>query len=395
MKLRIIDFKQYKEHQWYGRLIILLLVLVFLYVLAHLIEKNYFDGTSSYEYSRLDDSQKAHLNKLYFDSASIKALFGNNASGRVDSTDSTQCCRITDYSPLHNRALKYIYIQLNHKIYPPQFDTLRNYLKKASPMEGYTLLNETRFKIQSNFWLVGPSVYWEIVFWSWFGVISSIIFNLALIGLKRTTDTQNIEATTFDSSEIPHQIAKLLYAPLCTLVIILGYNFFQEQNIVDIDSSKGVIVFAFIGGFYSSRLIAFLDRLKEVVLPSSSASLVQSRQNANTAGQTTEIQNLKVQVSLDPSVPQDVKDAVVKAGIKDVKLVLEDKSTKEKVMGANPRGDNPVEFIIPKIKQGTYIITANWSKEIEQEVVSLTSATELEIKNADKAIDIPMKVVAG
>ncbi len=396
MKLTMPNFKQYKEHEWFGRLIILLLFIVAAYLLAHLIEKINYDGESSYEYSRLDEGQKSHLNKLYFDTASLNALYGN-LHQKADSPRSVPCCTITDYSKLHNKALDYIVIQLNHKIYPPQFDTLRKYLKSSSPMEGFTLLTETRFKLQSNFWLVGPAVYWEIVFWSWFGVLSSIIFNLALIGLKRTTDPQN-PATEFDSSEIPHQIAKMLYAPLCTLIIVFGYNFFQNQNVVDIDSSKGVIVFAFIGGFYSSRLVAFLDRLKELVLPSSSTSIVQSRVNTPTTTTSTtaaEIQNLKVKVSLDPSVTEVEKEAILKAGIKDVKLILEDKITKEKIIATNPSGDNPVEFTIPKIKVGTYIISANWMKEIEQDFILLTAATEQEIRNADKPIDVLMKVVAG
>ncbi|UOE50859.1 hypothetical protein MTO98_07185 [Mucilaginibacter sp. SMC90] len=54
--------------------------------------------------------------------------------------------------------------------------------------------------------------------------------------------------------------------------MILDYNYFCNQNIVDISYSKGVIVFAFVCGFYGSRVIALMDRLKEVLLPNCGTS---------------------------------------------------------------------------------------------------------------------------
>src|SRR5207249_1890086 len=122
------------------------------------------------------------------------------------------------------------------------------------------------------------------------------------VGKNSTTDPQN-PSSVFDSSEIPSQAARLAYAPCCTLIIVLGYNFFSNQNLPDIGSSKGIIVFAFVGGFYTSRLIALLDRLKDVLFPNSGKSeLPANKQGA--------LKNLLISLALDPTIPPAIANDI-------------------------------------------------------------------------------------
>jgi hypothetical protein len=384
---RLWEFKKYKEHQWFAVQITLLVALSLFYLFAHYLLDHRYKKGCNYEYSKLDGKQMLQINKIYFDSSSLKAVYKIIPVSSFDSSGNllTKPAPI-DINRLHQKALLYITNEFINKIDYEQLESVKEYLALASPMEAVTFFSDFRFKVESNFWLVGPYVYWEIVFWSWFGVIASIIFNLGLIGQNRTTDPTNAQ-TVFDSSEIPHQVAKLLYAPLCTLVIVFGYNFFKDQNIVDISSSKGVIVFAFIGGFYSSRLIAFLDRLKEVLLPTNSASTVQSKtQNPI----SVEFENIKIELQLDESITGDLRNEIIEKGFNDAEVVLENEATGEKIKAEAPTEDQSSTFTIPKIKPGNYLVNVNWSKEVVDEIVNLTANKKIEIKNPEEVVVVDL-----
>ena len=125
---------------------------------------------------------------------------------------------------------------------------------------------------------------------------------LRAVGSNSTTDLAN-PATQFDSSEILGQVAKIIYVPICTLIIVLGYSLFKGQNIADIDFGKGLLVFGFIGGYYSSRVISLMDRLKDLLLPNTGTASLTG------AATPTVIQQLKVAVATDPALPAAVAAA--------------------------------------------------------------------------------------
>ena len=280
----------------------------------------------------------------------------------------------------------YVANEFNNKIDIAQINEIKKFLVLASPMEASAFLQNTRFKVSSNFWLIGPAVYWEIVFWSWFGVLSSILFNMGLIVKNSTTVPSNAQ-TVFDSSEIPSQFAKLLYAPMCTLITIFGYNFFADENIVDISSSKGVVVFAFIGGFYSSRLVAFLDRLKEVVLPSSGTTA----QNNASQAQAIQLENVKIELQVDENtLSAEQRNEIAETGLSAASVIVENAQTAEQITADKAGEDQSGLFIIKKLKPGKYIIKANWAKDILDEPVNLAAAQTVEIKNADETVVVKL-----
>ena len=283
------DFKLYEETEWFKFLAKSLLTILAAYLFFHwgftlLDELNLTNFKLDYEYAKLDDRQKQIINRIYFDSTAQVSAANNQepkqativkGNSLIDSTfkggqkkEAIKGKIVNDESqgPPYERVLKFINNEFNDKLDPAQFLNVRAYLMTAPKLEAISYLSDARFQVESYFWLTGPAVYFEIIFWSLFGVLASLLFSLGLVARNCTTDERDPK-TVFDSSEIPYQVAKLLYAPLCTLVIILGYNFFSDANIVDISSSNGVVVFAFISGFYSARVVAFLDRLKEVLLP--------------------------------------------------------------------------------------------------------------------------------
>lgn len=366
------EFKKYQEHEWFRFLIILLILTVVAYFVSHLVVRK-SDPNAGYEYETLGKVELQHINRIYFDSADTS----------VTPSDVSVAYRT-------NRVIQYVRNHFNDKADTVQLEQIRHYLQPASALEAVSFWGTVRLRIRSYFWLVGPEVYFEIIFWTVLGVISSLLYNLSVVSRNRTTDIGNPQ-TTFDSSEIPYQFAKIWYAPISTLVIVLGYNFFQDENIADISSSKGVIVFAFIGGFYSARLIAFLDRLKEVLLPISSTSDLPVQKSV-----AAPLQNITISLQLDSeALPPEMANEVAEIGFANATVTLENNENGEIVKAERTGEDQASTFTVAAIKPGKYTIKATWSNDVAGQPVTLAGEENAEIKNSDTTITVLMKKDEG
>jgi hypothetical protein len=131
-------------------------------------------------------------------------------------------------------------------------------IKKASFQELKTLLPKTPIYQSSYFWLYQDWVYFEIVFWSLFGVIANLFF----------ATSEYLRRYSFEKGEIYVQIAKLIYTPFCAITIFICYHQFsvagQDPNL---ESSKYSIAVSFLLGFFSGRMVDLLTRLKDILLP--------------------------------------------------------------------------------------------------------------------------------
>jgi hypothetical protein len=394
------QFKKYQEHEWFRFLVILITVIAFSYLAAHFIMQR-VNKKAGYEYERLDPRQLQHINTIYFDTLNIAQYElapslenkpEDQDSGAVSESRRIQRRRKINSDSLKcDRVLTYLQQQFNGKIDPDQLEGFRPYLCSARPLEAISFLATVRLQVQSYFWLTGPEVYFEIVYWSWFGVICSILFNLGVVAKNVTTDPNNPH-TVFDSSEIPHQVAKMVYSPLCTLTIVLGYNYFSDQNIVDISSSKGLIVFAFIGGFYSARLIAFLDRLKEVILPSSSTPELPVQK---AAGQIL-LQNITLELQLDEAaIPAAMVSEIAEMGFSEATVSLENHENGDVTAAVAAGEDQSATFKVDTLKPGKYIIKAAWSKEVNGVPVNLEATQTEQIASSDITILVTLKKAEG
>lgn len=335
------QLESYKAYEWFRFLVLLLVGLVIFYLLLH----RWIPSTAEYEYAKLDEKQIQQVNRIYFDSAAARLC----DSLKTPNKECDACKRVIEY--LRN--------EFSNKLDMEHVDNLRKYLCSSSSLEASAFLANVRFKVKSYFWLTGPEIYYEIAFWSVFGVLCSILFNLSSIMKNNTTDPKN-PRSVFDSSELPYQVAKILYAPLCTLVIVLGYNFFSDQNIVDISSSKGILVFAFLGGFYSGRLISFMDRLKEVVLPlSGPADLPKNKEI-----QTSTIRDLIIELELSDLLEPEVKSEIAEIGLRGANVTLQNEEGGDPIKAIPVGEDQSSRYTVSISKPGTYTIQAAWSKEL-------------------------------
>jgi len=414
------DFKSYDEKKWFKFLVWKTLITGGLYVIGHVL-LNLWCPQYSYEYTVLNQDQVLQITHMYADvtpkstspapppggsTVATKKDTGKKADttkvvGKVDikvtpkagkpdtakKTDTTCCNKL-----ICTKVIDYLDNVFEGKLDPEQKHRVQNLLCELKSTDAPTILSKTRFKVESYFWLTGPFVYLEIIFWSILGVLSSLLFNLGVLGRNATTDLANPQSY-YDSSEVPFQVAKIIYAPICTLAVILGYNFFTDQNIVDISSSKGVLVFAFICGFYSSRLIALMDRLKEVLLPNSGTSTLPG--NNPPIGANALIPVLTIKVTADRALltPAELTAAGpdwLNKTVVTIKSTVSGTTTTGSRMAIDPLGT----FTFKNLATGNYNISADYSNGAGAEQIHLSATQTGQINSGTKPIELKLERVS-
>lgn len=409
------NYKKYEEKQWFRLLAIGLISTVILYLLLHLLP---VASNNSFEYTKLSAIEMQQINRIYFDSIR-KADTGTTDvlspsptdAGKERTPTQPNDTPKTDSPPSHvnngieqalqdqhsidlkyhincdsltraERVLQYLKNEFDG-IDKDQLLEIEKYLCCATPTEATGFLLNVKLKVSSCFWLDGSLVYFEIIFWTLFGVFCNLVFNLGLVA--KGSDPKDA-ATFFDPNEIPNQIAKLLYAPICTIIIVFGYNMFNSASLADIYLGKGVLIFGFIGGYYSSRLISFLDRLKDLLLPNSAT-------NDRPAEKPIPVKNMLLNVSvaaLPPLQANELPDPINSASVKVV-----NSQTNEVLNAVNVKGHASL-FMLDFVKAGTYNIEAllkvkdiNTGLYINRELKENMPAVEM--KNEDLYIKIELK----
>ncbi len=127
---------------------------------------------------------------------------------------------------------------------------------KASDLKLF--LPKFYIKQKSVFYLYGNWLYLEIVFWCLFGVLCNLIYST----------TNSLTLRRFEKNEIYFQVGKLFYTPICVIIIYSCYNILLSNGEgKPVEISEGAIAISFLLGFYSGRMMAMLNKLKEIVLP--------------------------------------------------------------------------------------------------------------------------------
>ncbi len=271
--------------RWFTTLIVLLIAWGGVYALLHADEER-----KGYEYVSFSKNQIRQINRILTTETSILQSTVGQEAGNVDSlyplSESTpapqkyqtEAATHSTYVPCAldcrtDKVILYINSEYENSISDDQLATIRKYISTFGPEQVGIFLADHKVKVRSYFWLTGPSVYIEIVFWVIFGVICSLLFSVGNV-VRRTN------RSGFNPNQIIYQVAKLFYAPFSAIIIVLAYSYFKNSTTLNIDASEGIIVFAFVAGLYSGRVMNFFDKAKQVLLPSG---------NSNTEANDTEL----------------------------------------------------------------------------------------------------------
>lgn len=255
--------------RWFTFLIFFLFAWVAFYLYTH--QQSIRTG---YQVTQFSSAHIDQLNRILYnasipvaeaprikDTVTTTYTSGRDSSGvAVAAPEKPSYVMVCDDSCKINKALLYVRTEFDGKLQKEQETVIKDYIRTYSAQEVGQLLAQLQLKVTSYFWLSGPWMYAEMVFWVIFGVICSNLFALGNLGRTRGF-------SSFDAKEVPYQVAKFFYAPFCAIIIMLAYNYFKHSEVVDVHASEGMIVVAFIIGLFSGRMMSFLERFKDALLP--------------------------------------------------------------------------------------------------------------------------------
>lgn len=194
---------------------------------------------------------------------SLHVLIKGGCEARLNSQEiTTATYLLTDSSLARNekfeKTLDYIVSRLR-PIDNRAEEEFRNIYGVLNENALFSALPNIKIITASFYWLSGDKKYLEVVFWAVFGVLANLLYYAS----------ENMRTGKFRPDEIPVYLAKIVYAPVVTIVIILGYNYISPVVQTDFESySHGIIVVSFVLGFFSGRAVGLLGKLKDVILPS-------------------------------------------------------------------------------------------------------------------------------
>lgn len=221
-----MDNQEKTRYRWLLGTSIITAILVIIYLITHLGIIN-FCNTNGHEINYLNINQVNIIN--------------STINNQETTNDSIRKAAIIDF-------LKKEY-ELNDT------SDIIVFIKNSDLKTIQSFLPHYPIKTKSFFWLDGNRILLEIVFWSLFGLISNLLFSA-------------LSAKVFDPKKIPEQIGKFIYTPFLAIIIYLSIDLLSSSNTPTYESfGKGVIVLAFILGFYTRRAIVLLGRVKDLILP--------------------------------------------------------------------------------------------------------------------------------
>jgi hypothetical protein len=230
--------------RWQFALIAIFFFVAIFYVVSH----SYYPGG---EFIKLNPNQLRTINNIINDIPEDTA-------------------NIREQREIRNKVIfAFLDRELEYKTDSSSGEPLKSLLSYTSNENVYNYLSETRILVKGPFWLTGYGIYQEAFLWSLIGVLISLIYHVSLANSKAPIEFIDADSGGFKTSEVSSHIAKMIYAPVATIVIVVGYSIISstQQGLPDISVGKELLLFAFISGFYSGRVMRFLDKLKEILIP--------------------------------------------------------------------------------------------------------------------------------
>lgn len=262
---------------------------------------------------------------------------------------------------IRNEAVKkFLANEYGNTIVGKQIEIVQDNLENVPNNQVMSYMKSVKFRVRSFFYLTGTGVYVECLFWSLIGVLVSLIYFVSQSVNNKSNNIENDEWGPFDPSKIPSHIAKMFYAPVSTLVLVLGYHYLSVTGDVtaDITVNKGLIIFSFISGFYSGRVMRLFNKIKDILLPFGDSKSNAAAISSNTVTVTV---GLEIDLSSLPELNNQIENLDWK---KDSRVILINSENVEYPLVYNAENsfftsDRPLPF-------GRYSLQATNSIAIEE-----------------------------
>lgn len=366
--MQFLQAKTWSGRSWLLMLCFLLSVVIIGYVVSH----NIWKGK---QYVQLDKQQILLLNKYL-----------NNDQHKSSNSDSISFYR----QQRDTYLIAYLKSEMHQQLDQKEFTRTMDLISKMNHENVIDFLAEKKFLVHSVFWLTGNKAYVEALLWSLMGVLVSLIYYVSIANTKSLHTAGTDDSGSFDPAEISGQVAKMFYAPTCTIVLILGYQYLIDTNnsMIDISVNNGLIVFSFISGFFSGRVMRFLDRLKELVLPFGTSS-------QPTTTQSVQSGDIEVTLDLSDSVSKsEYGPSLAEAGFNASIVSLVPQKGGDVISLINPAEDQADTFFGKNIPYGTYQLQAILSHKLDDDtIINLQAQKEIEIKSVQEKISVTLEKV--
>lgn len=366
--MQFLQAKTWSGRSWLLMLCFLLSVVIIGYVVSH----NIWKGK---QYVQLDKQQILLLNKYL-----------NNDQNKSSNSDSISFYR----QQRDTYLIAYLKSEMHQQLDQEEFTRTMDLISEMNHESVIDFLAEKKFLVHSVFWLTGNKAYVEALLWSLMGVLVSLIYYVSIANTKSLHTAGTDDSGSFDPAEISGQVAKMFYAPTCTIVLILGYQYLIDTNnsMIDISVNNGLIVFSFISGFFSGRVMRFLDRLKELVLPFGTSS-------QPTTTQSVQSGDIEVTLDLSDSVSKsEYGPSLAEAGFNASIVSLVPQKGGDVISLINPAEDQADTFFGKNIPYGTYQLQAILSHKLDDDtIINLQAQKEIEIKSVQEKISVTLEKV--
>ncbi|MHA4811766.1 hypothetical protein ACX0G9_26960 [Flavitalea flava] len=281
--------------------------------------------------------------------------------------------------------IRFLHSEFQNKTDSAQLAEIDSSMCELNTRDAGLYIADKKIFMASYFWLCGPKLYWEAFLWSLIGVITSLIYYVSLANQLKLKNAEKDDIGPFDTSEIAPQVAKMFYAPVITLVIVLGYGYFTEKsgNFINISVNHGLIVFSFMAGFYSGRLMKLLDSVKKVIFPDSSNGGAMPKQT-----------DITLQLAFSDAITKSVDPPgadIIKAGLTASSVTLTDKSNPGNPLALKKSAaGQDGTYTGTNIPFGKYTLAANLSYDNNGNMVNLSASQEIEVSDTQKTFSLSL-----
>lgn len=383
-----------EQNHWLAFLTFILVLTVGVYLAMHNLEKytegeakTYYDDPHEAEFKTMDANDISYLTSLINEgSTSIpvgSTLQAEEDSGSAEKQNQSTVLRFK-LNPNSQTVKKYIVNQLPY-VYPDDTVKIFSLLDEQPNSLAINFIQNAKFRVKSYFWLAGPHTYVEIIFWTIFGVITSILFYIAMAIAN---------GTGFKPSETPGHLAKIVYSPFISLIIIFSYNYLSNpDSFIDVSASKGTLIISFLLGFYSSRAMKLLDKLKDLILPYGDDSKSVAVPTMQTdpefmIAQAVEAANSTVEVDVQINDPQHPDDEELNGHIAQTIVTLTNTAGGEPI-NLEKTGDDELDgkFSTQNVPQGNYNLVASL---VTTDGGNYTASQTVQVINGDNTYNLTL-----
>ncbi|MEZ2336717.1 hypothetical protein AB6735_13835 [Mucilaginibacter sp. RCC_168] len=373
--LSFFKAKTWSGAGWLLTLCMLLVFIAMIYTGLHLCYK----GT---DHKKLDNTQLLNIDN-------VLAVYPDPDSAQLASKDPAVKKTVLAKREERDHALfNFLRNEYDGRIDEYRLKRMDDLLINLNNKDTKAYLNSSEIIVNDFFWFVGTGTYAEVLFWALIGVLVSLIYYVSIANRQALKVAGDADTGPFDPAEISGQVSKMFYAPVCALVLVLGYNLLSGSNtkMTDITIGKGLLLFSFISGFFSGRVMKFIDGLKDLVLPLSATNNTTAdsdKTNTKTADITISLQLAQAMLSAPEAA--DIIDGGFNSAIVTLKPETGDIITLDK-----PTDDQSSEFTATQMPFGKYTLHATMAFKNNDTIINLAADKDIEINDANKAFQLDL-----